>query len=323
MRKLVFMLGSTALLAAQIASAAPKATAPGPDAVSAYGASIPDRPYYPPGYRDLRIAAAAQVATFPRTMDYMVSMDLDGKPGAYDVIDCNAEHFDTREVGPDVAVQSELALEIARIGGELRRLGYRAEIFEEPLLAYEREALAGLPASIAERAADNPPMGEAGTESGQAEPLPEPAPEPSAAETDSGQYRDMTEAELAATHGPIGLLALEMDKRRARLQPDKAPIIVEGGCGAGEAAFLIRAAPANGKVWIVNAFAFHVCMTKVPDPWDLRACRWTEVDPDNATMASGRYMYQARWPDGKTSRGARVFEGDFDSDAPSTITIRR
>jgi hypothetical protein len=32
-------------------------------------------------------------------------------------------------------------------------------------------------------------------------------------------------------------------------------------------------------------------------------------------------MYQARWPDGTTSRGARLFEGT--EDGVETITIRR
>jgi hypothetical protein len=38
-------------------------------------------------------------------------------------------------------------------------------------------------------------------------------------------------------------------------------------------------------------------------------------------MASGRYMYQARWPDGTTSRGARLFEGT--GEQVETITIRK
>jgi hypothetical protein len=345
------MLGSAAWLAAQVAPAAPQAT--GPEAVAAWRASIPDQAYYPPGYRDLRIAAAVQVAAFPRDPDRVASNDMDGSPVGYDVIDCNAEYVDSAAMGPEAAEQSEIALEVERIRAELRGLGYRSEIYEEPLRAYERESLAALPAAVAERLATDAAMAEAAridaelTDAAQAETAPAPpeaAPEPTEAEraaieavmaeaaaaveaaaaaAESQPYVEPTEAEMAASYGPIGKLALEMERRRARLQPGKPRIFVEGGCGAGESEFVIRTVPANGKVWIANAFAFHVCMTKVRDPWDLRACRWTEVDPDNATMASGRYMYQARWPDGKTARGARVFEGEYDSDAPTRITIRK
>ena len=319
------LMVSVLALAAQSIAAVPQ---PGPEAVSAYAAAIPDRPYYPPGYRNLRIAAAAQVATFPRDPASVIYNGWHGSP-IYDLIDCSEDNAGSNETDPHILEQGNVALEIARIGGELRGLGYRGEIFEEPLLAYEREALAAVPAAVAERreiAAANAAQAEMEqSEAVQSEAEvagPEAAPAMSEAERTEADA-EMTEAKIAARYGPIGMLALEMEKRRARLQPDKPRIAVEGGCGAAELAFQIRAAPSDGKVWLIPAFSFHVCMTKVRDPWDLRACRWNEVDPDNATMASGRYMYQARWPDGKTARGARVFEGDFDSEAPTRITIRK
>ena len=279
-----------AALALIMALPAPLEAAPIADAAAMrrFAASIPDQPFYPAGYRDLRIAAAAEVAAFPRPRQYMLMEGFGGEGPTYDVIDCNAEGLETEESDWRTAEYGGVAIDVARIHGELRGMGYRPEIYEEPLLKFERELLTEIAAEARG---------------------PEPASE------DSDGYAGIA---FDAGKGP---LAEEMERRRARLQPDKPKIVAEGGCGGGEAGFVIRTSPPNGKLWVVNAFAFHLCTLKVPDPWDLRACRWTEVDQDNPTMASGRYMYQARWPDGKSARGARIFEAT--SGDVETITIRR
>jgi hypothetical protein len=278
-----------AFLAVSLILSGPVSAAPIANAASmrALAASIPDRAYYPPGYRDLRIAAAAQVAAFPRPAK-TVLFSFPGEPAYYDVIDCNAEYFDPEGGDPLAARYSALALDVARIAGELRRFGYSARVYEQPLSEHERTSLARILAEAeAARAAGEEGVG--------------------AVEDDHFK--------------PLYPLAEAMEKNRARLQPRKAPIKSEGGCGAGESAFVVRTSPANARVWVVNAFAYHVCTLRVPDPWSLQGCRWTELDPANPTMASGRYMYQARWPDGTTSRGARLFEGT--GDQVETITIRK
>ena len=78
--------------------------------------------------------------------------------------------------------------------------------------------------------------------------------------------------------------------------------------------------PTSGQLWLINAFAFKVCERKVADPWDHGACGWSEFISGDTTTASGRYMYEARWPNGTVRRGAKVLQETEDGGA---IVIRR
>ncbi len=261
------------------ASKAPAKRSPMPE--------ILDQPYYPSGYHGLRIAADAQIKTFPRDRKIMLFI-YPGNPRQYDVIDCNAEHVSAEDPDPLVAQYGTLALDVSRMSLELKQLGYRREIYEGPLLAYERESIASLTAPIDARATEP-------------------------AEGDDDAYSpDATQR-----------LATAMEERRARLQPSKPIIVADGGCGAGEGDFVIRLVPSNGRLWLINAFAFNVCSTRVPNPWDHQACRWTELASDEHTTASGRYMYEARWSDGTTRRGARVLAGEPFGEEAITVTFKR
>ena len=235
-------------------------------------AAIPERPYYPHGYRDLRIAAALHSTTARRPLSDLL-FEFDDEPPYYDIIDCNADAPDP-DGSEDEQIWGSLAMQVARIEDDLTRLGYRREVFEAPLLAFERDSL------------------------------------------------DMGAGELDLATP----LAEALEANRQRLQPDKPRIVADGGCGAGELSFRIRTAPAGGRVWIVNAFAFHVCSVRQPDPWALQACRWTEVDEDAPELLSGRYFYQARWPDGTLRRGTRLLGynlADGMEEGPILVTIRR
>lgn len=262
-------------------------------------ASVTDRAYYPAGYRDLRIAARAQIMTFPRPKE-VVLMSFDDDPQVYDVIDCNAEAVDPANTDRVVARYGDLALQVSRIEVELARFGYRREIWEQPLSAYERAALERF-------AADEPPTASEEFER-------EPGVDDFEAPPDDATSTATDEAGFEPEPDRLTLLAREMEARRARLQSRMPPIVSEGGCGAGEGEFTIKMEPPSGRLWLINAFAFRVCERKFADPWDHRACSWSEYGAGDEATASGRYIYEARWPDGTVRRGARILEGGYDPD---------
>ena len=240
--------------------------------------SIPDRPWYPHGYRDMRIAAEETVRLFPPAL-------WEGDD-VYDVVDCGAGSSDV-PANPDWrAGQRELlALDVARMRSELARLGYRPQVYDAALIAHERAALGQI--RIAR---------------------------PIAAETADSQ------SDYDSIFWGREQLAKAMEARRKQLQPRKPQIISVGGCGDGEQEFSVKLSPPNGRLWLINAFAFKLCERKVADPWNHEACGWSEFASGESATASGRYMYEARWPDGTVRRGAKVLQGTEDGGA---IVIRR
>ena len=185
-----------AILAVSLILSGPAFAAPIGDSVSmrARSASIPDQPYYPPAYRDLRIAAAARVAASPRPRKVMLT-SFPGEPVYYDLIDCDADYLVPEGVDPLVSRYSDLARDVARIAGELRRLGYASEIYEQPLREHERTALAEI---VRDAKA-------------------------------AGSYEESLVGENP--YEALYPLAAAMEKIRARLQPRKPAIKAEGGCG--------------------------------------------------------------------------------------------
>jgi hypothetical protein len=271
--------------------------------------SIPNQAWYPQGYLDLREAAALQVETFPRPADGLVFEDYDDpQVKNYDMIDCDPLYDVPDGVDEETAERMQLALEVAKYRRELATIGYPLEVYDQPLLDYERWVLTGaVPrwgerfAALAARYPDGPPEG--------------------------FYAQDRSDEEIAEmeslSYGMLGALRGELETRRQRLSPRSARIVVEGGCGAGESEFEIRLVPANGELWLINAFAFRVCERKVADPWNHRACSWSQYGAGDTTFASGRYMYEARWPNGTVQRGAKVLEGGFEDDGATVITFRR
>lgn len=294
MRALAGLVPAAVLLATPALAAG---TPPRPAAA----ATVPDQPWYPPGYRDLRIAAAETMRIFPRDprsilTDFGDRGDHSFK--TYDVIDCNLG-YDLPD-NPDwrAAQRALLALDIARMRTELAKLGYAPKVYDAALLAHERAALTQI------RQATPPPPVNSASDAAASD-------EPAAAETEDA---------YDATFWGHAALAKRMEAQRKRLQPNKPRIIMEGGCGGGEGEFTVALAPANGRLWLVNAFAFKVCERKRPDAWDHRACGWNEYASGDKTIASGRYMYEARWPDGMVRRGAKILDETADGGA---IVIRR
>ncbi len=271
MNRCGILAGALAVLAAPL-DAAP--AGPVPPGVPA--ASVPDQPWYPKGYRDFRIAAADEIATFPRESWTLMQR------AEYDLGLCDDKYRDR------AGQYAELALEVARLGSEMKRLGYPAGVFEQPLLDYERDGLASLKL-------------------------------PAAAQ----------EAAAAGSSAPdrLSALAAQMESRRQRAQTGM-PIVYRGcssasvavaasrrrrfGALRGSPGVAIEMSPPGGHLWLLNGFAFRVCERKSGNPWDHIACGWNEYSAGAGAQVSGRYIYEARWPDGTVRRGARILEFDAD-----------
>lgn len=268
-------------LAACVAAIGLAASVP---ALAQEASDIPNQSWYPEGYRDLKAAAASQHEAFPPGSGAIEDWDNPGK-SSYDVIDCSFGYYDVpAEMEEKERNLAALSIEVSRLRTQLRLIGYPAQIYEQPLLDFERgevQAIIGAPAD---------------------------------ADPDAHSTRQW---ESLAT------LAAGMERRRAKLSPELPRIYSEGGCGAAESEFAIRMIPANGELWLINAFAFRVCERRVANPWDHRACRgWTQFLEGNSTFAAGRYMFESRW--GTTvQRGARLLEGDPGEEDVTQITFRR
>lgn len=247
-------------------------------------AAIRNQAWYPDGYLDLREAAASHVKDYPRDPRVVIFDWGDPKLAFYDVIDCNLDYHLPSDMDPYERQVAALALDIARMRYELAELGYNRQVHDGPLLDYERAALEAFAAEGTDRAA-NP------------------------------------ESYVIQNWDLLGALAREMEARRAELNPKRPRIVSEGGCGAGEGEFEIHLIPADGELWLINAFAFRVCERKVADPWNHRACGWTQYQEGDTTFASGRYMYEARWG-GTVRRGARVLEADPADGDVTQVTFR-
>ena len=279
-----------------LAAPAPATSKPAPPATLE---PVPDQPWYPPGYRDLRIAAEGTMQAFPRDLDWVMSPDWDNPhKKTYDVIDCNLGYDLEAATDNQEGWRQLLALDVARMRTEFHKLGYRQAVYDQPLLDHERTSLA----FFAEAKPRPLPVETVGDQDG-AEPT---------AQDDETEYYD--------SWWGLDTLAEKLEANRKRLQPNKPRIIMEGGCGAGEAEFTVELSPPTGHLWLINAFAFKVCERKVPNPWDHGACSWGEFESGEKTTASGRYMYEARWPDGTVRRGAKDLHETEDGAA---IVIRR
>ena len=277
---------------------------------TALEASAPDQSWDPPGYRDMRIAAAGMLADFPP-----YRWDIEDGPNAYyDIIDCSLG-YDLPETDWRTGQYQELALHMSRLRIDFKRIGYRKEVYEQPLLDYEHRVLDYLPTAVP----PPPYIPDDGQNAGDATPddIVAAAPDTADADTEEDAADDILNPFVA-----MPSLAQKMEANRVQLQPRKPQIVADGGCGGAEDEFTVALAPATGRLWLINAFAFKVCERKVADPWDHRACGWTEYGAGDSAVASGRYMYEARWPGGVVRRGAKIFTPDPDSEDQSVVFRR-
>ena len=198
------------------------------------------------------------------------------------------------EVGAELdgraTAMEDLALKVSEIEAGLTRGGYAAAVFAGPLRRYEQQALA----RIAVRAAHP-------RQHGRGDPW-------------------STDPDDAARDADLTAMGRAVDAARARLQPRLPPVVVQGGCGAGETAVLLRADPARATVWLITQFSFEVCKAKGLDPWDRGACgRWGEVALERKTYLSGSYVYQAQWGGGVKTRGQTSVTPSLDEAGPAQV----
>lgn len=257
-------------LAGPAVAAAQDAAADDGAAMKAVEADVPQQSWYPGGYYDIRIAAEAQVAEFPRP-----ASDLPATPEqSYNLVACDVERPGDETSDPLLERYGYVALETARLRAELRRMHYPAAIYAEPLLAFERESIA----KAEERATDGDPytaLADAleAARAGAPTPL-----------SPVFEYRECTPPAMAAPNRP---------GRPSTVRPPRAPGVK------------FRTEPTAGELWMISAFAFKVCVRKLPDPWDRFACKWNEVETGVTKSLSGRFVYQVRWPDGTVRKGTR------------------
>jgi hypothetical protein len=98
------------------------------------------------------------------------------------------------------------------------------------------------------------------------------------------------------------------DYRRSK--PSLTPVVVEGGCGAGEVNVSIATEPLGAQVMFIPTFFYELCKAQRLDPDDTRRCnRWREAVDGRLSQVAGDYLYMARWPDGAIRRGTLSFTG--------------
>lgn len=117
-------------------------------------------------------------------------------------------------------------------------------------------------------------------------------------------------------------LAAQIEAKRQATQPDKQPIVSEGGCGDGESPTLVNITPKGARLWLIEDFDFNVCAIRVSDPWNRNRCqRWWEVNTAEPAYLSGSYRYQAVWPGGRGTRGQTQVQPGKNENDPAKIKI--
>lgn len=255
--------------------------------------SVAMRDYYPEGYYDVRVAAEATIAKWPRErdemLDYCESGSDYGRASAYgnaqgagsgrcyEVMDCAWQPVPANDDDPAYTRFGAVALEIARLRSELDRLGYPTGVYARPIDEFERR------------------MVESGTAL-------------------EGEAADDARKDLVDT----------LERRRSRLAPQTLSIVNDAPCDPlPDGPIIVRTVPTGGEVLLINAFSFNVCTRRQPDPWDRFACRWNEWVPgEMRTQPYGRFMYQVTWPDGTNRRGSREIVRDAGEESV-TVTFRK
>ncbi len=93
-------------------------------------------------------------------------------------------------------------------------------------------------------------------------------------------------------------------KNYVKTQSSNSPeIMTREGCGAGETEVVIRTEPVGAKVAYITEFKHMLCEVRNLDPYDSTACSgWIDAVKD-VEYLSGKYVYVANWPDGKSTSG--------------------
>jgi hypothetical protein len=285
---------ATALALAASLLVACSADAPAPDEASDTSepqeapAEITIAGPWPADYAAMRTAAAGWAADEVATEAQAAARYEGPPPEDFDLFSCALPDPELAETDPRTRQLAELAHRSVLMEARLKAAGYSPDIWDEPLETLEVQALKLL-------SGDVPAWGAPGY--------------------------DVLEQGL---NGLQTQAAATMELRRQTLQPEQPRIINEGGCGAFETPFLVRADPPGGRIWLTTRFTFQTCQALGKSAWDTAQCRWTEVQPDRPMELSGTYMVQAKWPDGRTLRSSQRFQPNpnLGEDESVPVTIR-
>ena len=316
-------------------------------------AAVPDQPWYPKGYYDLRIAAEAQVAGVPLTPRTTPAAD---GTAVHNLVDCRDPEIEPGDAGDAASAEfGNVAMQVARMRSNLSRLGFPAAAYAEPMTSFERQRI-GLLEDDAKAEAAN---GDAA--------IPD-----AVTVTDSDGNSLSLDAWTASLYQAAAAINAKRGEPAAKLPklivrgscfdrspgwaaapeaddpvPDDAPdnaeapdrgspdddsppndgsvigaivgaIAIGPIVGGQQPTVRVTTVPAAAEVWLISAFAFNVCTRRQPDPWNHLACRWQEVETGRARSLDGRYIYHIRWPDGAERKGVRdIGQGD------GTVTFRK
>jgi hypothetical protein len=285
-------LAAAGSAAAALLLAACSADAPGPASDTSEPQAVPTEATiaspWPADYAAMRTAAAGWAADELATEAQAATRYEGPAPDSFDLVSCAEPDAEPAEQDRRTELMARLAHQAVLAEARLKAAGYSADVWADALETQQRAAL--------DLVATEPP--------------------PSNSEGDMALFEKLMglQAQAAAT----------MELRRQALQPELPPIIGEGGCGAFETPFLVRADPPGGRIWLTTRFTFQTCQALGKSAWDTAQCRWTEVQPDQPSFLSGTYMVQARWPDGRTLRSSQRFQPDptLETEEAVPITIR-
>jgi hypothetical protein len=287
--------GTSALAACLLAACSAGTPADAPAADTSEPAETPaetgNATPWPADYAAMRTAAAGwaadELAAEAEVMARTTPVEMQAEQ-PFDLFSCAAPDAELADVDPRTRQLSDLAHKSVLMEARLKAAGYSGDVWAEALEALQRESLKLLDGPV-------PAWGAPG--------------------------HDKLEEGLT---GLLNQAAATMELRRQTLQPEQPSIILEGGCGAFETPFLVRADPPGGRIWVTTRFTFQTCQALGKSAWDTGQCRWTEVQPDRPSYLSGTYMVQAKWPDGRTLRSSQRFQPDpnLGDDETVPVTIR-
>lgn len=241
-----------------------------------------------PDYAAMRTAAAGWAADQIATEAQAAARYEGPATEFFDLVSCAEPDLEPAEQDQRTRLQAGIAHDAVLAEARLKAAGYSADVWADALVTQQRAALDLL-------ATDLPPP------------------------NSEGQM-----ALFDRLNGLQAQAAATMELRRQTLQPELPPIISEGGCGAFETPFLVRADPPGGRIWLTTRFTFQTCQALGKSAWDTSQCRWTEVQPDRPMELSGTYMVQAKWPDGRTLKSSQRFQPNpnLGEDESVPVTIR-
>ena len=289
--------------------------------MDAIAAAVRPQDWYPEGYYDLAIAARAhhlEEADASRQAEMVALSGAGSDPDGITVLSIGTAALDRSP--PPVAIgfcgfadidrdysssdpydrYGPLAYTVGQVHAALSGAGYPADLIAGPLATFEKARL--------QISGDEPEQSEDEEEKAFRGDW----------DTLASALAERAEARRLALPAPdVGRCGMEgyvapvySNSRPVVLPPPPLP-------PPGPRGVRFATSPANGQIWLINAFAFKVCDRRTGQPWSVETCRWNELETGLRHDMHGRYYYRVVWPDGTAKRGVRILT------SPQDVTFRR